>query len=118
MLTQATFAPVLPVLRTATVIASSATESTLLGIVPVKGWGTIRVFLFTDQEVTFRVYTKPRRLSSTSLITMRLFASRTVAASGSMEPLIFNVHADYAKFTAQPTGSTPTVFECGIELFP
>lgn len=107
----------LEVLRTSTPIG--ATEATLLGIVPIKGYGTIRVVLFSDVDITFRVYVKARRISATSLTTMRLFASRTVAASGNMETLIFNVHGDYASLRAVPPGGVaPTIFECSAQLVP
>ena len=106
----------LPVLRTASAIGAS--EATIIEGIAIRGWGTVRVALYADQEVTFKVYTKPRRLSSSSLVTYRQFASRTVAAGGRMEPLIFNVHSDLIKITAQPTGAVPTVFECGVNLHP
>ncbi len=113
--THSTFADVRDWVRTDSLIADS--ESNVMPILPARGFGTLRVWLDSNVVVTLRIYGKPRRLSTTSLVTMRLIATRTVAVGTSMEPLDFNIRSDYVKITAQ--GATvPTRFEMSAQLVP
>lgn len=113
--TQSEFAMVRDWVRTASTIAD--TESNIMPILPCRGFGTLRIWLYSDVSVTLRIYGKPRRLSATSLTTMRLVATRVVASAGSMEPLDFNIRSDYVKITGQGA-SVPTVFEMSAQLVP
>ena len=95
------------------------TESNIMPVLPARGFGTLRIWLFSNATITLRIYGKPRRLSSTRLVTWRLIASRTVSTAGSMEPLDFSIRSDYVSIRGLGAGpGATTTFEMSAQLLP
>lgn len=122
----ATFAAALQILRTAEPPAGTD-EEVLLSIWPCKGWGTLRVWLFTNQAGTLRIYQKARSspaipgvtpIAAISFPSFRQTDTRSVAASPTAMPFVFDLLSDLVRITFQATTTAPTTFEAAAELLP
>jgi len=104
----------LRVLRSVQTPGSGATV-VLLDAVPVKGYGTIRIFAAgNDQQVTLNVYQRP----DGSSFTMRQTNTAVVAANPTTAPAPMNVVADLAKVELVAGVTPPASVELEITLFP
>lgn len=98
--------------------ARSTTYSTTpLGITPVQGFGTGRLFIYSNKAGTVSILQKPRDDSSQTF-TFRQTDSYSVAAAGTTQVFDFNVRADYCEVTFAPTGDDPTVWEFEATFYP
>lgn len=116
------FSRTLNVLRTRTAPGANLTNRTLFGnssqagIFPCRGWGTLRVHVFSDQAVTLNFFQKPRDVSTSSQFTMRQTDTQSVAASTGT-PIEFLITGDYCDLRITTT-TAPSAFECEATLYP
>lgn len=90
---------------------------TLVDDVPSDGFGTLRVFCFSQAAGTLKIYQAPRSVNGTS-VTYRQTDSRSVTASGTSMTFEFDVVADYVRIDWVPTAGDPTTFEASAHLVP
>ena len=107
------FSKPLRLIRSATL---PGTAATLLNRWPCLGWGTLRVWIYSDLAGTLNFLQKPQRVSASSMTTMRQTDTSSIAAASGAS-IEFLITADYLGL-AWTASVAPTVFELEAALYP
>lgn len=115
-ITQSSSNKIMRFLRTATPPVDTS-ETELCTGVPCGGYGSGRLWVYSNVAGTIKVYQKPRRLSASALTSYRQTDNIGVAAASStMAALNFDIRSDRLRVTFTATACAPPVFEASGEL--